>query len=897
MADDLKSYKSSAYDTIDKIAAAKAGIPVSLLSGIRLKGEKSNADQVSNVGAATVYQIIPSTRDALLKRYGVDAYKNPQSAALAAAYHLKESLDRNKGDQVQAVGEYIGGTDRKNWGKTTKAYIQRVTGQSVDGGSDTFDQQFNAALADIAPSKPKQSGLQQAMKDYQAGKMGKDDAAAFANLIKSGQIIAPESFKLKSEHEVKTLPADAVAAYNNGDMSETDIAAFEKLAADTNRYQLPQGTQLQRPKTIAEKIGIGKDTSIMEDLGFGKNGLYAPLVNNPIYGGLEAGVSTLAGGLAGAVGTVGGFARGLGEDIASGNIGTPKAQAADMAEYTAQKFAEPFAPVTEKGKQYVGAIADVLGNSDVQQTMEALGPLGNLTHGAANTVRMASPVIATKAAPIIQKAGQVAQGIESGIAKAAAPVGEAVQQAGQRVAGGVNGAAAGIKQKAINARDIITGKATVNEAPAATSSARSMGAAEVTPETLRATAAEDLGFTGEKGLTKAQVTRDQGAQQFERETAKLGDVGAPIRNRYANQTEHALQTFDQWIEDTGAQAPELRATGKVVTDALANKANAMKKSYQKAYQAAEKSGEMQQPVELPELVAHLNEAVPDVATAPIIDSAIKKAVRLGIAELDDNGDLVAKSAPLKNVEEFRKWIGGASDPMHAPNTRQVTIMKGLIDTGTENAGGNAYKYARRLYKNYANEFKNSGLVSSLLRMKPGTTDRAVALEDIFNKSMLNSSLDDVRKLRRTLQTAGDEGNQAWRELQGQTMQKIRDSAFGGTMRDERGNLTINPGQLEKTLRSLDSDGKLDFIFGKQGADKIRQLSDVANTIFTAPPGSVNTSNTASALRVALDSAVTGFTTGVPLPVATAMKELFKLAKNRKTYGQIREHLNYKPGGF
>jgi len=887
MADDLKSYKSSAYDTIDKIAAAKAGIPVSLLSGIRLKGEKSNADQVSNVGAATVYQIIPSTRDALLKRYGVDAYKNPQSAALAAAYHLKESLDRNKGDQVQAVGEYIGGTDRKNWGKTTKAYIQRVTGQSVDGGSDTFDQQFNAALADIAPSKPKQSGLQQAMKDYQAGKMGKDDAAAFANLIKSGQVIAPESFKLKAEHEVKTLPADAVAAYNNGDMSETDMAAFEKLAADTNRYQLPQGAQLKRPATMTEKLGMGK------------GGLYEPVIDTAksAYGGLEAGLSTIGGGLAGAVGAVGGFARGLGEDIASGNIGTPKAQAANMAEYTAQKFAEPFAPVTEKGKQYVGAIADTLGNPDVAGSLNAIAPLAAESAVMQTLARGAAPQVATRAAPVMQKAGQVAQGIESGIAKAAAPVGEAVQQAGQRVAGGVKGAAAGVKQKAMNARDIITGRAAVNETPSATASARSMGAAEVTPETLRATAAEDLGFTGEKGLTKAQVTRDQGAQQFERETAKLGDVGAPIRNRYANQTEHALQTFDQWVEDTGAQAPELRATGKVVTDALANKANAMKKSYQKAYQAAEKSGEMQQPVELPELVAHLNDAVPDVATAPIIDSAIKKAVRLGIAELDDNGDLVAKSAPLKNVEEFRKWIGGASDPMHAPNTRQVTIMKGLIDTGTENAGGNAYKYARRLYKNYANEFKNSGLVSSLLRMKPGTTDRAVALEDIFNKSMLNSSLDDVRKLRRTLQTAGDEGSQAWRELQGQTMQKIRDSAFGGTMRDERGNLTINPGQLEKTLRSLDSDGKLDFIFGKQGAEKIRQLSDVANTIFTAPPGSVNTSNTASALRVALDSAVTGFTTGVPLPVATAMKELFKLAKNRKTYGQIREHLNYKPGGF
>ena len=32
--------------------------------------------------------------------------------------------------------------------------------------------------------------------------------------------------------------------------------------------------------------------------------------------------------------------------------------------------------------------------------------------------------------------------------------------------------------------------------------------------------------------------------------------------------------FDAWVDDVGAQAPDLRATGQVVTQALADKAKA-----------------------------------------------------------------------------------------------------------------------------------------------------------------------------------------------------------------------------------------------------------------------------------------------------------------------------------
>jgi len=149
-----QKYTDPLYDALDADVTAKLGLPSGLLSKIRLNGERSNADQVSGKGAQSVYQVIPETRAALIKKYGVDPYESPEAAAMGAGYLLKESLQRNNGDVASAVGEYIGGIDRANWGKTTRAYINRVMvafNQNSGGGGSGGSQR----LTDIyEQSKP-----------------------------------------------------------------------------------------------------------------------------------------------------------------------------------------------------------------------------------------------------------------------------------------------------------------------------------------------------------------------------------------------------------------------------------------------------------------------------------------------------------------------------------------------------------------------------------------------------------------------------------------------------------------------------------------------------------------------------------------------------------------------
>ena len=76
MAQAPSSYKDPAWDAAEEAAAKRTGVPKEVLSAIRLHGEKSNADQVSPVGARGVYQFMPKTERLFFEKYGVSAYSN-----------------------------------------------------------------------------------------------------------------------------------------------------------------------------------------------------------------------------------------------------------------------------------------------------------------------------------------------------------------------------------------------------------------------------------------------------------------------------------------------------------------------------------------------------------------------------------------------------------------------------------------------------------------------------------------------------------------------------------------------------------------------------------------------------------------------------------------------------
>jgi len=381
-------------------------------------------------------------------------------------------------------------------------------------------------------------------------------------------------------------------------------------------------------------------------------------------------------------------------------------------------------------------------------------------------------------------------------------------------------------------------------------------------------------------------------QAFEGEVAKQAE-GAPINARYTAQNEKIGQVIDNFIDNTGKQEPTRIEGGRVVVNALGDAAESAKNRVRALYKTADASDEALQPVTLDSLVYHLNNSTSDYALANNLGATRKELLRLGGSVEDEVGNLIARPVTLREGEKLRQFVT-ASAGNDAREIRQATIMKNLYDDATQGAGGKLFKDARSARAKFANDFENRAIVKNLINTKRGSDDRIVALEDVMNKTLLNGSKEDLSHLRKVLHTqAGEDGKQAWRELQGALIEHIKEKSTTAAKGEGAGAQMISSAALKKEIDALDRTGKLDFVFGKQGAQSMRDLRDIALDVKQFVPGAYNSSGTGAAIaRMVMDSAVSGVVAGVPLPIATAIKAAMKYARGRNTQKRVTESLNY-----
>jgi hypothetical protein len=384
-------------------------------------------------------------------------------------------------------------------------------------------------------------------------------------------------------------------------------------------------------------------------------------------------------------------------------------------------------------------------------------------------------------------------------------------------------------------------------------------------------------------ISKGQAMRDLGQQKFEIETPKqFPELGKPLIEAQAKRNDAILQNFDAYIDATGKETYGLRETGRVVDKALVNYAKDAKTKYKQAYETAQNSEEGQQLVNVKGVINQLDNMEAQALSATVINSA-----KMALNKLAPKGEIT-----LNNLEEVRKMVGDLSKK-DATEMKFGGDIKKMIDATTENAGGDLFKEARRLRTAYAREFENVGYVDKLLRTKPGTSDRSVAFEDVFDHAVLNGSLDDVAAIGRTLKKAGPDGQQAWKELQGQTIQYMKDKVSQSVDVDSFGNPVVSPAKFKAVVTTLDQDGKLDYLFGKKGAQEIRDLLETTINVNAPLKGAANYSNTASALITALDK-VNQTPLGRIPGIGTISKFMVEKGKESALKKQIEESINYSP---
>ena len=631
----------------------------------------------------------------------------------------------------------------------------------------------------------------------------------------------------------------------------------------------------------------------------------SPTLGQQITGAGESALNTVTGMTTGAVGMAGGMVKGMTQAILDGTFGTK--QAADMVEQSAMQGAEAltYQPRTATGQQYAENVGQVMNQmAPVAAIAHTLPPMVTAARGTPGGVMARAGVegVARDAADLTAKPAEALGVVAPGAAGDAAVAGatkaaETVQKGAQRV----SSMAHGVTTLPRRALESITGGDQSSTPTRGTMT--SGGSAGTDVAAMRKATADQLPVPMGDLLTKGDLTRDPAQQKFEVETAKLPDEGRPLRERLIAKNQALLENFDAAIDQTGAEAPTLRAVGVAVDKALMDKSNRAMTEVNANYAKANRSPEARAIVDpntrvqfvedgqptLMSPIEYLNSRPAGLNTTALADHARQLAIKIGIAEMRD-GQLIGKPTTIKQMESWRKEINQGTG-YEKTDIRDSTILKLLIDQQTEPIAGPLYKIARNSRARYAQEFEDHAVIYKLLNEKRGTADRQVAFEDVFNHAIVKGSLDDVRTVRKVLQTAGPDGMQAWRELQGATLRDIRDRATQSVALDSAGNRVLSPAALDKAITALDADGKLDFIFGKKGAQTLRDIREIAQISKTvAPEAAINHSNTAMTLAAFADSIFSGLIGG-PAPVATTTRFALQHIKDVRLRNRIREALN------
>lgn len=388
-------------------------------------------------------------------------------------------------------------------------------------------------------------------------------------------------------------------------------------------------------------------------------------------------------------------------------------------------------------------------------------------------------------------------------------------------------------------------------------------------------------------LSKGQALRSLEEQQFEIETPKIApEIGKPLIQAQAKRNDAILQNFDAYIDATGKQTFGLEPTGRVVVEALNKDAQKAKAKINETYKLAREKGETEQPVSYAPLRAFIEEQTPTLRAkiAPVLD-----VVNEQLTKNDPKG---TGQISINALEDIYTLI----NKMYEPNTPNATYgrdMRNIINTVTEGQGGKLYQQARRLRQDYAKRFENIGAVDRLLRTKPNSDDRLVAFDDVFKKSIISGSLEDVKNLGFALKRSGSEGQQAFKELQGQTLQYLKDQVTKSIDTDIYGNPVVSPAKFKSAVLELDQDGKLDYLFGKKGAQEIRDLMETTILVNAPLKGAANYSNTASAVIRSLDMINRSPIGKIPV-VGNLTKYSFEKAQEAALKKKIEESINYSP---
>lgn len=372
-----------------------------------------------------------------------------------------------------------------------------------------------------------------------------------------------------------------------------------------------------------------------------------------------------------------------------------------------------------------------------------------------------------------------------------------------------------------------------------------MGAASTAEDLMRQQRLEQFGIRS----TLGERTKNLPQQQFESEVQRgvITGISEDAKTKLAEQMKlfeagkqkDIIGNFERMTAEVGSTADrgEIRKTGRIVDKALNNQYTKAFDAYKAKYKLADDSGETLEQVPYQSLLDYIG--TKSTTRREKLDPILNDVAELLVM----NDPQKTGTISIRNLEDIYQVVGTAKD---SPSAKPI---KDLITQIGDGAGGKLYQEARQARTQLAKQFEDVSRVDKLLGTKAGYKDRRIALDDVYNHVVVDGSLEEMRTVTSLLKKT-PEGREAYKELQGQTLQRMKDLLL--KKGDEKDSLRALE-RFSNFVTELDREEKLAYMYGKTGRNEIMDLRDAIKDVMVKEPGAVNFSNTSGAVLRGLEA--------------------------------------------
>ena len=813
-------------------------------------------------GAMGAYQFMPSTVFQLAKQGTKFDPMNEPEAREAARQLLQDYTDRNGGDLNKGLAAYGGHVT-----KDPSNYINK----------------FNAALN-------RQQKTQAKTPDSTQDAGSEDNVIRLLNYAKSAETSKAQPTKQEPAKPATTSETNRIREiYRNRLGAPLEPA---EAAPATQADQIPTTTVAPQSETPKTEFKVGS----VADLGKGLVSM-ADVAANQITGLMGyAGYPLIRAG----TGAAGAPAE-VAQKIVSGfteATANPIGRALGITEDPAYK--------AEASRRLMDFIGENIGKGAQWISQKTGLPVSDVENMIGTGMLAAGPAIGKAGAKTSQAAFGAEQALRDQFA-AKAPAPETAQPKPRITYAEFQAQLAEKKaaqNKATQEQSFqgLAGAPSLQEAQARAAGATpgSVGAAAIDTPRVRAEKAANLPVP--ITIDRAQATRSPTDVKFAGVAAKTPHLAEQVFEHYANQNAKVQQNMQAGIEATGTQSQGVSPTdfGQRVKTYVQGIKDARMADIRNQYAAAEASGELAQPVSYQPVLDFINKSTENRPTRKS-QNPLYGIIEEEFAANDPSG---TRSIGVRQLEDIRQLINDETDWTDKRQAALSTKTKRLIDSITENAGGDIYKQARRQRAQWSNDFENQSTVRSINEVKKGTTDQAVPTEKIFDQIFLGKSGDQVRRVFDLLDNSGPEGQQLVKDIKGRFGEHILENTTKNVQLDTKGRPYVSTPEMNKLVTNLDKSGKLDLVFGPEWANHYRTLNEVTKEIQTKPREVLSTSGSGETVLGALAGVggeVLGQTVanqpglGVPMYVGQrVLKAGLEKRKISRDQTKLQDFLNYKP---